>query len=55
MMKIVVRKASLDDVKDIVEVHCSDVVKRFKEIDEERAEANYEKLNINGCWSHGGP
>ena len=54
-MGIVVRKASLDDVKGIVDVNCSGVVKWYKEVDGKRVEASYEELSVEERWSHGGP
>ncbi len=53
--KILVRKASLEDVKGIVEVYCSGVEKWFKQVKGQKVETRYEDLSIAERWSHGGP
>jgi len=55
MTKLIVRKASLDDIKDIVEVYCSSVDKWFKYIDGRRVQAKYEDLSVSEKFDHGGP
>jgi len=52
---ITVRMASLDDVKGIVNVHCSDVDRWVKHIDGKEVEAEYEDLTIEERFAHGGP
>ena len=54
-MNINVRKASLDDVKGIVDVNCSSVDKWFKYVNGKEVEAKYEELSIEERFSHGGP
>lgn len=54
-MSVRVRLAPLDDVKGIVEVHCSSVSKWVKYINGKRVEARYDDLTIAERWSHGGP
>jgi len=55
MMNIVIRLASLDDVRGIVEVHCSSIDKWVKRINGEEVEARYEELNVEERFRHGGP
>ncbi|WFO74827.1 GNAT family N-acetyltransferase [Desulfurococcaceae archaeon MEX13E-LK6-19] len=50
-----IRMASLDDVKGIVEVHCSGVDKWYKWVDGRRIEASYDELSVLDRWGHGGP
>ncbi|RLG84639.1 MAG: GNAT family N-acetyltransferase [Thermoprotei archaeon] len=54
-MPVEIRLASLDDVKGIVEVYCSDVDKWYKFINGRKIEARYEDLSIIDKSSHGGP
>ncbi|RLG76108.1 MAG: GNAT family N-acetyltransferase [Thermoprotei archaeon] len=54
-MEVKVRKATLNDVKEIVEVHCSDVEKWYKWVGEHKVESNYEELSVEERWGHGGP
>ncbi|MET1159808.1 MAG: GNAT family N-acetyltransferase [Thermoprotei archaeon] len=55
MSDLVIRKASLDDVKGIVDVHCSIVDKWYKFTNGKRVEASYEELSVVERWDHGGP
>jgi len=41
-----IRLASLDDVRDIVEVHCSDVDKWYKWVNGRKIEDRYENLSV---------
>jgi len=50
-----VRKATLDDIGGIVNVHCSDVEKWFKIVNEKNVKAKYEELSVAERWAHGGP
>ena len=50
-----IRLASLDDVKDIVEIHCSDVDKWYKWVNGRKIEDRYENLSVKDKWSQGGP
>ncbi|HDH07022.1 MAG TPA: N-acetyltransferase [Thermoproteales archaeon] len=50
-----IRLASLDDVKGIVEVHCSDVEKWFRVVGGRRVEADYGSLSVGERFLHGGP
>ena len=50
-----IRIASLEDVRGITEVHCSDVDKWYKWKGGKRAEASYEELSIEERFLHGGP
>ncbi|RLF01311.1 MAG: GNAT family N-acetyltransferase [Thermoprotei archaeon] len=54
-MDLRVRLASLNDVREIVEVHCSDVEKWFRWVSGRRIEAEYEELSIEERFMHGGP
>ncbi|USG99327.1 GNAT family N-acetyltransferase [Thermococcus argininiproducens] len=48
-----IRIAKLEDVKGIVEVHCSDIERWIKKDD--NREATYEELSIKDRYLHGGP
>ena len=50
-----IRIASLDDVKDIVEVYCSSISRWIRYINGREVEARYDDLTIAERWSHGGP
>ncbi len=50
-----IRVASLDDVRGIVEVHCSGVGEWVKRVDGREVEARYEDLSVEERFSHGGP
>ncbi|RLF04768.1 MAG: GNAT family N-acetyltransferase [Thermoprotei archaeon] len=50
-----VRIASLDNVKGIVEVHCSDVEKWWKFVNDKKIEASYDELTVEERYVHGGP
>jgi len=52
---VVVRRATLDDVKGIVEVHCSGVSKWYRFLNGVRVEAEYDELSVADKWAHGGP
>ena len=54
-MTIRVRVASLDDVKGIVEVHCSSISRWVRYINGREVEARYDDLTVAERWSHGGP
>ncbi len=54
-MGLVVRLASLDDVRAVTEVHCSDVKKWRKRIGNEWVKASYEELSVGERFEHGGP
>jgi len=54
-MPVEIRLASLDDVKEIVEVYCSDVDKWYRFINGKKVEARYEDLSVIDKFSHGGP
>ena len=54
-MPVEIRLASLDDVKGIVEVYCSDVDKWYRFINGKKVEARYEDLSVIDKFSHGGP
>jgi len=54
-MTIQIRLASLDDIEEIVGIHCSSIDKWFKYVDGEKIEAKYEELSIAERWAHGGP
>ena len=54
-MKLIVRTASLDDVRGIVDIYCSDIDKWIKRVNGREVEARYEELSIEERWSHGGP
>jgi len=54
-LSVRIRKATLDDVKGIVDVHCSDIEKWFKIVNGKNVEAKYEELSIAERWAHGGP
>jgi len=54
-MDLRVRLASLNDVREIVEVHCSDVEKWFRWTNGRRVEAEYEDLRIEERFMNGGP
>ena len=54
-MKPRVRLATLDDVRGIVDVHCSDVKRWYKRVGGRRAEARYEDLSVEERFEHGGP
>jgi len=47
MTKLIVRKASLDDVKGIVEVYCSSVKEWFKYVNGKKVRARYEDLSVS--------
>ena len=55
MTKLIVSKASLDDVKDIVEVYCSSIKEWFKYVNDRRVQARYEDLSVSERFDHGGP
>ena len=50
-----VRIASLDDVRGITNVHCSDITEWYKWIGNKQATAKYEELSISERFLHGGP
>jgi len=50
-----IRIASLDDVKGITEVHCSDVDKWYKWEGDKKVEASYGELSVEERFLHGGP
>jgi len=54
-MNIITRLATLNDVKSIVDIHCSDIEKWFKETEGQKVEARYEDLSIEERYIHGGP
>jgi len=54
-MELNIRLATLDDAKDITEVHCSDVEKWVRVKNNEKVEARYEELTIAERYAHGGP
>ncbi len=55
MGDLIIRKASLDDVKGIVEVYCSSINKWVKRIGDKEVEVEYEDLSVVERWSYGGP
>jgi len=54
-MSLDVRLASLDDVKGITEVHCSDVKMWRRRVGDKWVPASYEELSIEERFMHGGP
>ncbi len=54
-MGIEIRLASLDDIKGIVDAHCSSVSKWFKRVGGKEVEAKYEDLTVIERFSLGGP
>ena len=54
-MSVEVRVAKLEDAEEITQVHCSDIQKWYRKVDNEKIETNYEDLDIVERWSHGGP
>jgi len=54
-MHVDIRLASLNDVKGITEVHCSDVKVWRKRINDKWCPASYEELSIEERFMHGGP
>jgi len=52
---VVVRRATLDDVKGIVDVYCSSVSKWYRFLNGVRVEASYDELSVTDKWAHGGP
>ncbi len=55
MMNVAIEVASLNDVKGIVEVHCSSIDKWVKRVNGKEVEAKYEELGIEEKFRHGGP
>ncbi len=53
--RVLIRKASLEDVRGIVETYCSGIGKWYRIVNGEKIEASYEELSIFERWSHGGP
>jgi len=54
-MSISVRVASLDDVKGIVNVHCSGIERWVRRVDGKEVEVTYDELTVEERWAHGGP
>ncbi|RLE84381.1 MAG: GNAT family N-acetyltransferase [Thermoprotei archaeon] len=54
-MGLRVRPATLDDVRSIVEVHCSDVEEWYRLVGGARVRAPYEELSVGERFLHGGP
>ncbi|RLF06018.1 MAG: GNAT family N-acetyltransferase [Thermoprotei archaeon] len=54
-MELRVRRATLNDVRGIVEVHCSDVREWRRLVEETGARASYEELSVEDKFLHGGP
>ena len=52
---ISVRLAALDDVKGIVNVHCSSIARWVRRINGGEVEVGYEDLSVVERWAHGGP
>jgi GNAT superfamily N-acetyltransferase len=52
---IEVRLATLNDIEGIVEVHCSDIDKWYRDIHCEKIETDYKDLTIIERFLHGGP
>ena len=50
-----IRLASLDDVKGIVDVYCSNIDRWIKRVDDREIEVNYNDLSVEERFSHGGP
>ena len=50
-----VRTATLNDIRGIVEAHCSDIAEWFKWRDGRRVRARYEELSVEEKYDHGGP
>ena len=50
-----IRLASLDDVKDIVDIYCSNVDHWVKHINGKEVEVRYDDLSVVERWAHGGP
>ena len=54
-MGLRVRPATLDDVRSIVEVHCSDMEEWYRLVGGARVRAPYEELSVGERFLHGGP
>jgi len=54
-MCLIVRLASLNDAKEITEVHCSDVTEWFRYEAGRRVKAGYGELSVEERFLHGGP
>jgi len=52
---MIVRQAKLEDVKDITDIHCSNIDKWYKDNGDEKIEVPYEDISIYERFSHGGP
>ncbi len=50
-----IRVATLDDVRGIVEVYCSSIDRWTRRVDGKELEARYEDLSLAERWAHGGP
>ncbi len=52
---LIIRLASLDDVRGIVGVYCSSIDKWYRIVDGKRVEASYDELSVEERFAHGGP